>query len=145
MKRICDKTQVEIALNSGKYPVLYIDMDEHCGKWNILSKGCKCRLAFPEIGPDCNCRCYLMATDTSFYLHQTATSIANEYQRSDIVEMAQWAHTPKVHIGQKVILVEDHSQQYMCSVRMMRVVKSSDIWASVAAACLEDCSEDEEL
>lgn len=139
MKFLTDRQEIAAAMNFNKYPVLYIDLDnkpyEKSFPDSDFAKGCKCRIAWdrPELRfKDMTCRCELNYSEGKFSLHQGADVLKNDFGRSDVIEMAEWAMTPLLHSGDTVVVVEDYTKQKKCIVRMMQVGRI-DIHCSTVA------------
>ena len=144
MKYLTDRSQIAVAMNFGKYPVLYIDLDnkiydtpEHPSDFCV---GSKCKLDWEHKDrayEGMSARCTLCYSEGRYTLNQEGCCLHNCFGRSDVLEMVEWACVPMLRCGQTVIVVEDYTKQKMCKVRVMKVAEHKNIHCSTVTELVD--------
>lgn len=130
MKLLTDRQEIALALNFGKYPVLYIDRDNRKYDSSDFAIGSKCKVSWDHKDPrykDMSCRCEIAFSEGKYEFLQGGSCLHSEFGRQDVLEMVEWANVPTIHCGQEVIVVEDHSKGRMCYVKLMKVSERKNI------------------
>lgn len=141
MKMLTDRKEIAKAMNFGKYPVLVLDMENHCGFENTdFCEGQKVRVAWDSADK----RYEGMTTEGNIYMEDGKIAISNnasmlkaDWGYHDVISDAEWANAPVVHKGQTVIVIMDWKSVKRCAVRMMKVSERIDIHC-MTVAHLED-------
>lgn len=124
MKYLTERTEIAKAMNFGKYPVLYIDMDAKKYEGSDYCQGCRVRVHWDS--PDTRYKDMystgnLYYCDGKFKISGDATCLHADFGRSDVIGMYQQANTPMIHKGDTVVVVMDFSKSRMCKVAMMKM------------------------
>lgn len=144
MKYLTERTEIAKAMNFGKYPVLYINMEDRPYEGSDYARGCRCRVAWDHPDPryaDLYCSGNLYHSDGKLAISNDATCLSADFGRSDVIGMYQQANTPMIHKGDTVVVVQDWPKQRLCKVRMMKMPNRMDRFCQVVAT-LEDIEED---
>lgn len=147
MKHLTKRTEIAMAINFGKYPVLYIDVETPKEGYDGLYIGCDVRLAWDDPNPrykNMNCQGNLMLYEGRLTVSNNPYVLTASFGRGDVIEMQHWANTPIIHRGQTVIVIKDRPKQRMCHVEVMKVSNIIDIHCQTCAK-LEELPEDFEV
>lgn len=144
MKYLTKREEIGKAMNFGKYPILYIDLDKPHSSGSDFYKGSKCRIAWDM--PDgrykgMSARCVLYRYNGKYEFSQQCVCLKDSFGREDIIKDMNWANVPVLHCGQTVVLIEDHSIQGVCAIRMMKTGEQKDIHCSTVTH-LEDIDQE---
>ncbi len=147
MKYLTERSEIAEAMNFCKYPVLYVDLDKPRYPDKDFYVGSKCRVAWDL--PDnrhtgMSARCTVYYYEGKYELSQGGCCLHDSFGRHDIIEDMEWANTPLLHCNQIVLMIEDHSIQGKCWVRVMRTAVKKDIHCSTVTN-LVDVEEDIQL
>jgi len=146
MKYLTSRYEIASAMNFGRHPVLYIDMEnrpyakDSPGSESDFSVGCNLRVAWDDPRSryaDMTSEGYLYHSDGKLKIGGRATCLSDSFGRSDVIGMWQRANTPLIHCGDTVVVVEDYPGQGVCKVRMMRMPDKFDKFCQTMAV-LED-------
>lgn len=140
MKYLTDRTEIAMAMNFGKYPVLYIDVETPIEGYSGLYRGCDMRLAWDDPRArykDMCCEGHLLLCDGKLEMSNNAGCLKASFGREDVIEMQHWANTPIVHKGQTVIVVKDRPKQRVCHVEVMKVSDYIDIHCQTCCRFVE--------
>lgn len=124
MKYLTERTEIAKAMNFGKYPVLYIDMDDKKYKESDYCVGCNVRVHWDDKDPrykDMYSTGHLYYCDGKFAISGDATCLSADFGRRDVVQMYLKANTPMIHKGDTVVMVMDFSKSRMCKVALMKM------------------------
>lgn len=124
MKYLTERTEIAKAMNFGKHPVLYIDMDAKKYEGSDYCQGCRVRVHWDDPNPrykDMYSTGNLYYCDGKFAISNDATCLSADFGRSDVIGMYQQANTPMIHKGDIVVMVMDFSKQRMCKVALMKM------------------------
>lgn len=124
MKYLTERTEIAKAMNFGKYPVLYIDMDAKKYEGSDYCQGCRVRVHWDS--PDTRYKDMystgnLYYCDGRFAISGDATCLSADFGRGDVIGMYQQANTPMIHKGDTVVMVMDFPKSRMCKVAMMKM------------------------
>ena len=140
MKFLTERTEIAKAMNFGKYPVLYIDVETPKEGYNGLYTGCDVRVAWDDPNPrwkDMTCQGNLMLCEGRLTVSNNACCLKSAFGRQDVIEMQHWANTPIIHKGQTVIIVKDCPKQKTCYVEVMKVSDYIDIHCQTCCRFVE--------
>ena len=140
MKYLKERREIAEAMNFGKYPVLYVDLDKPRYPSKDFYVGSKCRVAWDL--PDgryagMSARCTVYHYEGKYELSQGGCCLHDSFGRHDIIEDMEWANTPLLHCGQIVLMVEDQSIQGKCRVRVLRADDKKDIHCSTVVRLVD--------
>lgn len=145
MKYLTEREQIATAMNFGKYPVLYIDLDDRKFDGSDYAKGFPVKVAWDRPAyPGMTTRGELYIENGRYGIGNDAACLHKDFGRSDIIEDARWAMVQTIHTGQAVILIEDHTKTKECGVRVMKVADKLDVHCSTCTY-LVDVEEDFEV
>ena len=145
MKYLTERTEIAKAMNFGKYPVLYIDMDAKKYEGSDYCQGCRVRVHWDS--PDTRYKDMystgnLYYCDGRFAISGDATCLSADFGRSDVITMYQQANTPMIHKGDTVVMVMDFSKSRMCKVAMMKMPDRINKFCQTLAVLTEMEEED---
>lgn len=147
MKYLTDRHEIAMAMNFGKYPVLYIDVETPKDGYSDFYKGQDVRVAWDdprERYKDMTCEGNLYYSEGKFAISNNAGGLTAGFGREDVIEMHHWANTPLVHKGQTVIVIKDRPKQRVCHVEVMKISDRINIHCSTVAHLVE-VEEDETI
>lgn len=124
MKYLKNREEIAKAMNFGKHPVLYINMEDRKYEDSDYTVGCRVRVAWDHRDPrykDMYSTGNLYYQDGRFELSNDNGCLHADFGRSDVIEMYLTANTPMIHKGDTVVIVQDYPQQGLCKVRMMKM------------------------
>ena len=145
MKYLTDRTEIAMAINFDKYPVLYLNRENRPFAKDMpesdYAVGCRVRVAWDSK----ESRYEGMTTHGNLYIEDGRLAINREgsmltasFGYHDVIKMqAEARNAVIVHRGQEVVVVEDWPSKKTCTVRMMKVSDRIDIHCSTVAH-LED-------
>lgn len=140
MKYLTERTEIAKAMNFGKYPVLYIDMDAKKYEGSDYCQGCRVRVHWgsqTERYKDMYSTGNLYYCDGKFAISNDATCLSADFGRGDVIGMYQQANTPMIHKGDTVVIVMDFSKQKMCKVALMKMPDRIDKFCQTLAVLKE--------
>ena len=140
MKFLTERTEIAKAINFGKYPVLYINLENRKYEGSDYAVGCRVRVAWDHKDK----RYEGMTTHGNLYIENGRYGISAEggclhadFGYHDVIKMKDEAAAVVVHKCQEVVVVEDWPSKKQCRVRMMKVSDWIDTQCMTAAR-LED-------
>lgn len=145
MKYLTERTEIAKAMNFGKHPCLYINMEDTKYEDSDYCRGCRVRVHWDSTDPrykDMYSTGTLYHIDGKLKISGDATCLHADFGRSDVIGMYHQANTPMIHKGDTVVVVQDWPKQRMCKVRMMKMPNRIDKFCQTLAV-LEDIEEDE--
>lgn len=131
MKQLENRTQIAMAMNFGKYPVLELDIEKPYKGWSntqvVGYKGSKVRVPdFVEQGvqyyTDCDLE-YWKDTDR-LILGSAGLCLKASFGYNDVMEMLENANAPIVDAGQKFVLVIHSAKNAMVFLAQMKEYKN---------------------
>jgi len=126
------RRQIAMAMNFGKYPVLYIDREDHHGfEDSDFAKGCDVRM---KLGDGRFHNGYLIFSEGKYMIQSEMICLDGSFGRYSVMEMYKNANAPLVWRDTPVIIVEDYPKREECAVRVMYLPdKKFDIFCQTAA------------
>jgi len=126
MKVLTDRRQVAEALNFGKYPVLWFDMDARKGSKAIVMsrKGLRLRCELYNG--------YETDSDGVYYLLQGATVMSANHGLYDYLEDVEYANAPVIKNNATVVIVEFSRNTNTMRVILQNAGKVSPDYSTVA-------------
>lgn len=146
MKYLTERTEIAKAMNFGKYPVLYIDMDDKKNEVSDYVRGCAVRVHWDSADPqykDMYSTGNLYYCDGKFAISNDATYLHSDFGRGDVIAMYRQANTPMLHMGDTVVMVMDFSKQRMRKVALMKMPKRISKFCQTLAT-LEEIEEEKD-
>lgn len=143
MKYLTDRHEIAMAMNFGKHPVLYINMDAHKYEGSDLRIGCDVRVHWdsPEREyKDMYSTGHLYYCDGRFSISNYGTCLHEDFGRGDVIKMYEQANTPMIHMGDTVVVVMDYPKQHLCKVALMKMPNRINRFCSTIAT-LEEINE----
>lgn len=138
-----ERQEIGLAMNFGKYPVLWMEVGKPRAGWDPLTvyEGCKARIA-------CQSGRYgnLIYTGTlsmygdeqkdevrtspwlwdGIHLSSSCVCLSSEFGYSDVMEDLENAQSPMLETDQEVIVVMKDSNRKVCWVRKMKTTSHKD-------------------
>ena len=124
MKYLTERTEIAKAMNFGKHPVLYIDMDDKKYEGSDYCQGCRVRVHWDsttERYKDMYSSGNLYYSEGRFAISNDACCLSADFGRGDVIAMYKQANTPMIHKGDTVVMVMDFTKQKMCKVALMKM------------------------
>lgn len=141
MRYLVDRNDIAQAINFGKHPVLFINMENKTlGEDRDFAVGCKVRIAWDDPHPynqNMYSRCTLYHSEGKLGFLSDTCGLHNCFGRNDVLEMVEWAQAPLIHKGDEVVVVQDWPMQRMCLVQMMKMPNRFDKFCQVLATLEE--------
>lgn len=144
MKYLTDRTEIAEAMNFGKHPVLYIDLENRPAKSyapdSDFCVGCDVKVAWDAVNPryaGMYSRGHIYMENGEFGISGNPGCLSASFGREDVLDHYHWANTPLVHKGQTVILVIDQPSLHQCRVAVMKVADRINIHCMTVARLIE--------
>ena len=147
MRFLTDRHEIAAAINFDKYPVIKINRENRPFEGSAYSTGDNVRVAWDRAdypGLTTRGRIYYDPDDEKYHISGDCTCLHNDFGRSDVIEMYEWANSALVHKGQVVIVIADYPSRGACYVMPMRVSDHIDIHCS-RVATLEPVENDYQI
>lgn len=147
MKLVHDRSEIAYALNSGKFPVLTIDMEHEMEGYAGCYSGCKVnvvpkseRLARDHVWTRGTLKFF--GDSKKLEVMPESVCLSSHYGYSDVMRSVEFANAPLIKEGDIVTLVIDFPEKTRsCLIKLMRVGRVSDHVFPVC--CLEDIPDEE--
>jgi len=122
MKYLTDRTEIAMAMNFGKYPVIRIDRETPKDGYNDFYEGDQIKVLTPKPGyPDSYATGKIYYSEGKYGVMTDASCLHASFGYADVLEMIENAQAPVVKAGQEVVLIEDYPERRTCCVRIMKV------------------------
>lgn len=144
MKYLTDRHEIAKAMNFGKHPVLYINMENRpfaeLNPDSDYAVGCRVRVHWDSNKPgyqDMYSNGQIYHSGGEIKIGSEGACLKADFCREDVIAMYHLANIPMIHKGDTVVVVEDYPGKKMCKVRVMKMPDRFDRFCQTMCA-LED-------
>ena len=138
---LASKEELVKVLNLGKYPVLYLNLDNDS---HILDedgsyiKGSLCKIAWDNLNrKDMANKCQLVCENGTYKLLNEPVCLSDRYTAGDFINDIQYARTPILHKNEIVAVAHFSITRNVKFIRLLQVSKRVDVHGIVAATLEE--------
>ncbi len=147
MKYLNDRQEIAYVMNSGRFPVIRINLETAKQGYDGLYIGDLVKILTPTkthhlyvVGNVF----YSRGSGGKFYVLSKGKGLKDSFGYSDVMKMLKSSQAPVISADDVVILIEDYPKIKLCKVRVMKLGKYPSAFMSPCAT-LEDVPDDYDI